>query len=150
MSFKLSLSSLKRLETCDDRLQQVALRAIAKGVIDFGVSYGWRGEREQNALFDAVPKKSKKRWPDSKHNAVDVLGEPRSLAFDLYPYIRANGKGFTPWSDPRYWHMLAGVILATAEELIVPIRWGGDWDSDTFYGDQTFDDLGHFEIKDGQ
>jgi len=142
--FKLSHGSLSLLDTCDERLQQVAIRTMSKQVIDFGISHGWRGEVLQNQLFDAG--KSKKRWPDSKHNAVDVLGEPRSLAFDAYPYVRVNGKGGIPWTDARYWYFLAGVLLTTAEEVGVKLRWGGDWDGDTDFSDQTFDDLGHFEL----
>lgn len=142
--FRFSANSLKRLETCDERLQQVAVRAMAKQIIDFGISYGWRSEREQNALFDA--RRSKLRWPHSKHNALDVLGEPCARAFDAYPYIRDGGKGFIPQTDTRYWYFLAGIIHAAAEEVGVKLRWGGDWDTDTFYGDQTFDDLGHFEL----
>jgi peptidoglycan L-alanyl-D-glutamate endopeptidase CwlK len=26
------------------------------------------------------------------------------------------------------------------------IRWGGDWDGDQDFRDQTFDDLAHFEL----
>jgi len=148
MPYTFSAASLLKLGTCDERLQQVANRALAKQLIDFGINHGWRDEKTQNALADATPPLSKKRWPDSKHNAMDVLGKPCSLAFDAYPYIRADGKGFIPWSEPRYWHYLAGIIISSAVEVGVTLRWGGDWDGDNFYGDQTFNDLGHFELKD--
>jgi len=32
--------------------------------------------------------------------------------------------------------------MAMLEEMGIPIRWGGDWDSDTEVKDQRFDDLG--------
>jgi hypothetical protein len=30
----------------------------------------------------------------------------------------------------------------------IPLRWGGDWDSDTEVNDNGFDDLVHFELED--
>ena len=43
---------------------------------------------------------------------------------------------------------MAGYIQATADKLGIKIRWGGDWDSDGDLDDQTFMDLGHFELVD--
>ena len=43
-------------------------------------------------------------------------------------------------------YMLAGHILQTAQQLNITLRWGGDWDHDFDFTDQSFDDLGHYEI----
>ena len=133
------------LDTCDERLVRVVTRALNTGLMDFGVNYGWRDKATQNALF--ATGKSKVVWPNSKHNHVDVLGNPSSLAVDVHPWIVAHGVGYIPWTETRYWYFLAGVIKQAGLLEGVPVRWGGDWDGDSYYGDQTFDDLGHFEIS---
>jgi len=42
--------------------------------------------------------------------------------------------------------MLAGVMLNAAQEMGIRVRWGGDWDGDGSTKDQTFHDLGHYEL----
>ena len=37
--------------------------------------------------------------------------------------------------------------MRVAQDLDIPIRWGGDWDSDNNLNDQNFMDLVHFELK---
>ena len=41
----------------------------------------------------------------------------------------------------------AGYVQGVAEQLGIKIRWGGDWDSDFDFKDQTFNDLVHFELR---
>ena len=49
-------------------------------------------------------------------------------------------------------YLMAGVVLAISEALLETgkithkIRWGGDWDFDQAFEDQTFDDLPHYEL----
>jgi len=49
-------------------------------------------------------------------------------------------------------YMFAGYMFMASEILLKEgkithkIRWGGDWDSDKDFKDQSFDDLPHFEI----
>ena len=44
----------------------------------------------------------------------------------------------------RFYHF-AGYVKGIADEMDIKIRWGGDWDSDNEFDDQTFHDLPHFE-----
>ncbi len=39
-------------------------------------------------------------------------------------------------------------MLAAAHDLGIELRWGGDWDRDAEFDDQTFNDLPHFELYD--
>ena len=66
------------------------------------------------------------------------------------------GKGI-PWPDkknrPRdytkdlnQFYYFAGIVIATARDLDIVLRWGGDWDRDHDLSDQSFDDLVHFEV----
>lgn len=121
--------SLARLHTCDYRLQDICKEAIK--IIDFSVLEGHRPENRQNALFHE--NKTKVMWPDSKHNDFP------SLAVDIAPYP-------IDWEDKERFYYLAGVMKGIALGKGISLRWGGDWDSDNDFSDQTFDDLVHFEL----
>lgn len=124
---KRSLSALATLHPDLQRLLQEAIKHV-----DFVVLEGHRDKVAQNAAVAAG--KSKTPWPKSKHNSKP------SLAVDIAPYP-------VSWSDRERFYHLAGFIKATAIMLGINLRWGGDWDSDGDFRDQTFDDLPHYEIK---
>lgn len=65
-------------------------------------------------------------------------------AVDVAPWIAGIG---IPWKSRSQFYFLAGFVMAKAAQLDIPIRWGGDWDSDFNVLDQSFDDLVHFEKK---
>ena len=69
----------------------------------------------------------------SKHNSFP------SLAVDVAPYP-------INWSDKERFYFFAGYVKATADQMKIKIRWGGDWDGDTKVRDQTFMDLPHYEL----
>ena len=61
-------------------------------------------------------------------------------AVDLAPYpIR--------WERTRSFDLLAGVGLGLAHKMGIVIRWGGDFNQNMDVYDESFLDLGHFEIK---
>jgi peptidoglycan L-alanyl-D-glutamate endopeptidase CwlK len=121
--------SKKKLATCDKRLQTIMNELIKQ--FDVTIVCGYRGQEEQEEAFETGA--SKLHFPDSKHNNYP------SLAVDVIPY----GTKYT--KSPPFYYM-AGLIRAIAQAQLITIRWGGDWDSDTDFYDQTFNDLGHFEI----
>jgi peptidoglycan L-alanyl-D-glutamate endopeptidase CwlK len=140
--FRFGNTSLMRLATADTRLQILAQAVMDKQLMDFSVTQGHRSKEEQDAAFALGA--SKVEWPKSKHNSVPAN------AVDLVPYpIRWGNPG-----DPHRvkaignFYRLAGIVLATARELNIPVRWGGDWDMDGDVYDQDFDDLPHFELVD--
>lgn len=133
-----SQSTLK-LETCHPTLQRIAHRALATTPVDFTIVHGFRGEQEQNALYDRGA--SKLQWPESEHNAMRD-GLPCSRAIDFAPWIH----GDIPWNDTHLFAMLAGVFFAAADHVGARLRWGGDWDLDGLTTDQTFMDWGHVEL----
>lgn len=147
-------SSKRRLATATDRLQGVFNSVIQ--IIDNAILVGHRSEPDQTAAY--AEGRSKVKWPNSKHNS-----QP-SRAIDAAPYpidwaplpsqeeLRHWTKGdLLEWAKQyaRFYY-LAGCVLGVAFEQGVPIRWGGDWDMDEDFTDQTFDDLVHFEeLEDG-
>jgi hypothetical protein len=125
--------------------------------MDFSILYGGRTNEFQLDLWsrgrrlkEGGDKWTKKDWEiinpkevvtkafpgESKHNT-----DP-SLAFDVAPYpidFASRTKVLA-----RFYY-LAGLIISCAASLGIKLRWGGDWDGDLDFEDQTFDDLGHFE-----
>lgn len=124
-----SARSKKRLQTCDIRLQNIFKELLT--FFDHTIVCGYRNEKDQNAAFKAG--NSKLRWPQSRHN------EFPSLAVDIIPYPSG-------WNEINSFYFMAGAVKAIAKRHGIKIRWGGDWSMDNDFNDQTFMDLGHFEI----
>ena len=142
-AFRFGKRSRKALVTCHHLLQYVFKTALATGLIDIAIIEGRRDKARQNRLY-AIGK-SKLQWPKSKHNVL--VSHAPSMAVDAAPYV--NGK--VSWNKDHC-IFLAGVVLATAKRLKVPVRWGGNWDMDGEpVTDQDFQDLVHYElVDDGQ
>jgi peptidoglycan LD-endopeptidase CwlK len=126
---KFSTTSLERLETCCEPLQEIMHRVIK--VYDFTILEGRRNEETQNRYYKAG--KSKLRYPRSKHNGIP------SEACDICPWP-------IDWDDIEAFCYLGGLVVATGASLGHKIRWGGNWDMDNvIMHDQKFQDLVHFE-----
>jgi len=129
--------SLERLSQVDPTLVSILDSVIEH--YDFTIISGKRDKAEQDELF--ARGLSKTPWPKSKHNfgRGGVMNAP-CLAVDIAPYP-------IDWNDTYAFCYLAGMIKQAAHEMGVRVRWGGDWDSDNeIIKDQTFQDLGHFEL----
>jgi hypothetical protein len=124
-----SNTSLKRLETCHPDIQKLMRAVIQK--VDFSVLCGHRNQEEQDQAV--ANKASKTPWPTSKHNSLP------SLAIDIAPVP-------LDWKKPQAFKDLAHIVLVTAAELGIKIRWGGDWNSNGVE-DESFYDLPHFELR---
>lgn len=124
-----SKSSKANLDTCHRLLQEVFFEVLK--TIDHTILEGHRNEQDQNHAFKLG--RSKLKWPDGKHN------KKPSLAVDATPYP-------VDFKDiPRHF-FFAGFVLATAKMMGVKIRWGGDFNGNFNFNDETFRDLVHFEI----
>lgn len=122
MANHFSSHSLKQLKTCDIALREICNRAILE--YDFSVLCGHRNEADQNYAFDSGF--SRLKFPKSKHNHLP------SLAVDIAPYP-------TLYADPVKFVELSKVIRRIADELMIPILWGGDaWGK--------FVDMPHWEL----
>ena len=118
--------SKERLRGIDARLVSV-LNELVK-IMDVTIIEGLRSEQRQEKLLKEGSTKTK----FSKH----ITGK----AVDLAPYP-------IDWNDRDRFHYMGGMIRGIAKQLNVPVRWGGDWDSDGETKDNRFDDLVHVEIK---
>lgn len=127
--FTLSQRSLERLQGLHPDLVAVVKRAIEITPIDFSVIEGVRTvERQKQLLAAGASKTMKSRHIPSSNKSG--MGE----AVDLAPII----DGQIRWDWPLF-HKLAPAVKEAANQLGVPIQWGGDW--------RTFKDGPHFEIK---
>lgn len=148
MSNRYSKTSSGRLLTCHYDLIELFEDVIS--VVDNSILCGWRSEEDQMAAFNSG--RSEAKWPDSAHNHMSV-NKPESLGIDVAPYPipeRWGELSEIPTRDEiktlhRFYHF-AGVVIGIASLRGIKIRWGGDWDGDHEFTDQTFDDLVHFEL----
>lgn len=142
--YKFSDKSKEKLLTCHKDIQ-VIMNEVIK-VYDFTVLEGHRTKEKQQEYYakglsklDGVNKKS-------KHQSSP------SMAIDIMPYA----KNFNPFTNRKVgeksFYFLAGLIYSVSERLYKEdkinhkIRWGGNWDGDKYFDDQSFFDLPHFEL----
>jgi len=138
MSFQYGKSSREKLATVTPLLRQVLENVLRMNIMDISILYGVREKAEQDKLYAA--KKSKLKWPDSKHNIQQDWWKSRAV--DAAPFI--NGKVSYNYNHCCY---LAGLVMGEANRMGIAVRWGGDWDMDgEAITDQTFNDLLHYEI----
>ena len=148
-----SAQSKAILATCHPDLIEVATSVIKR--YDFTVLRGIRSIDEQKENV-------RRRWSTTMKSEhlpfiLDDTIDPVSRAYDVAPYP-LDWK-VTPLfdDDPKEvmrvmknrcrFHEMAGIFLATGWEKGIELRWGGDWDGDHDFTDQTFDDLGHLELR---
>ena len=122
--------SRRNLNTCDKRLQDLFNEVVKH--FDCSVLVGFRDRDGQNTAYASGH--STKKWPDSKHNSKPAI------AVDVAPYP-------IDWDDRERFIYFGGFVKGCAYRMNIPLRWGGDWDSDTQLSDNKFDDLVHFEVR---
>ena len=140
-----SARSIGRLQTCAPALEVLFADVIRE--YDCVILCGHRNKADQEAAF--VAGNTKLHFPDGNHNSLP------SKAVDAAPFDPRVSGGVN-WATSkvasadraalaRFYHF-AGFVKGRAQALGIRIRWGGDWDGDTFFDDQTFNDLVHFEL----
>jgi len=124
MSFKLGKRSLAELNGVHSDLIAIVKRAIKITPQDFSVHDGIRTLEEQKQLVKSGASKTL----NSRH----ITGH----AVDLVPYI--NGKLRWEW-EPIY--QIADSVRLAANQLDIPLRWGGAWDITLTDKDDAPEDL---------
>ena len=123
-----SKSSLEKLATCHSDLQKLFNEVIKH--YDCTILEGHRSDEDQLKAFNAGKSKIKS---GGKHNHLP------SLAVDV-------GPNPINWKDKEKFYHFIGFVKATAIQLGIKIRCGGDWNGNNDLKDQTFFDLPHFEL----
>jgi len=125
-----SVASRAQLASCHPDLQRLFNEVIKHH--DCKVLEGHRNKEAQNRAF--AEGKSKLKWPNGNHNKYP------SMAVDVAPYP-------VDWNDPTRFYYFAGFVFGIASQMGIKLRWGGDWDGDLNFKNQTFFDLPHFELE---
>jgi len=139
MGYRWGVSSQRKMATIHGDLIIVLDTALSVCPFDITVVCGARSETEQTRAFEEG--RSKKKWPDSLHNCPE--SEMRSRAVDLAPWINNT----IDWTDEGSFYCLAGVMLASANLIGISLTYGGDWNNNGLTKDQTFFDLGHYQLQ---
>jgi len=158
--YKYSSSSSSKLSTCHTDLQHVFKTAILYR--DITIHWGVRDYTEQEKAVEEG--NSNTTYPFSRHNINPNAGRYCSWATDASPYPIPENWGDIPkettdpdkvnsaWLSRSEWYAFGGFIIATAEllrtqgKITHALRWGGDWNKNWKFTDQSFHDLMHFEI----
>jgi peptidoglycan L-alanyl-D-glutamate endopeptidase CwlK len=127
MTYRLSQSSLSKLEGVHPDLVKVIKRAIEITPIDFRVIEGKRTLERQKQLVARGASKTM----NSRHL---VAKNGYAHAVDIVPL---EEDGDPSWAWPDY-YPLAKAVKKAAEEVGVKIEWGGDW--------KTFKDGPHWQL----
>ena len=131
--YRYSRISRARLDTCIPELQDLFEAVLQFN--DHSIIQGYRTEKQHYTYM--LEGKTKVPYSRTYHRFNP------SKAIDVAPYpIR--------WKDQGAFYVFAGVVMTIAKEKgYAPyLRWGGDWDRDGQYNDQTFYDLVHWEWRD--
>lgn len=126
---KLSNASLQKLSQCHPDLQKLVLEVIEH--YDITVTCGYRNEVDQTEAVRTGH--SKVNFPNSKHNSLP------SLAVDIIPFP-------VDWKDRNRFFYLAGIVKVCAAQLNIKIKWGGDFNNDQIFTNDSFVDLPHFQL----
>lgn len=119
MSYKLGNRSLQNLSGVHPDLVAVVKLAISITEQDFTVIEGIRNINRQRELVKA----GKSTTMNSRH----ITGH----AVDMVPWP-------VDWNDLERFEVMSEAMKQAAEELDIPIVWGGDW--------KSFYDAPHFEL----
>lgn len=114
-------------------------------VYDCTILEGNRNQLKQDKAFREG--RSKLKWPNGKHNlmpskAVDAAPYPVDWGGPLVIKGKLNKKNLIALL--RFYHF-GGFVQGMAADRGDVVRWGGDWDGDRKFDDQSFHDLPHFE-----
>jgi peptidoglycan L-alanyl-D-glutamate endopeptidase CwlK len=118
--------SQERLKECHEKLQRLMRRVDE--IYPIQVICGYRNEADQNKAF--AEKKSKLKFPESKHN------QKPSLAVDVVPDPDRNPKTIS-WTDLTQYEIMLYAVEQIADDLNIKIKLGRDF---------SFKDFPHIEL----
>ena len=134
-------TSQQRLDTTHIDIQAICNEVIQ--YIDFSILEGTRTLEKQQEYFTDGKSKLDGINRKSKHQSFP------SLAVDVAPYpidFKNQSKARARFYFLAGYFFQASQTLFDAGEITHKLRWGGNWDNDFDFEDQTFDDLPHFEL----
>lgn len=139
--------SKERLRSVHPLLIKCAYTVVK--VFDISIAMGVRTTEEQQALYAIGRTSELDRSPVTNCDGINkkskhqIREDGLCHAIDVNPYpVDFNNK-------ERYylmWGLFLGVSQSILDHSDYKLRWGGDWDGDNEFDDQTFIDLPHIEL----
>ena len=145
--YKFGKTSQARLNTCHIDLQKICNEVIKN--IDFSVLEGARTLAKQQEYFNAKPPRTTLDGINKKSKHQVTKEKPLSTAVDVAPYpidFKNQSKARARFYFLAGYFFQASKTLFDAVDITPKLIWGGNWDNDFDFEDQTFDDLPHFEL----
>lgn len=129
-SYKLSMTSLRRLQGVHPTIILVVVRALQLSRVDFlvGRDGGLRTEQRQRELIAEGASETMKSY----HLPQD---DGMSHAVDLWPWLN----GGVPWEDVSAFREIHDSMRQAANEFGVTFEWGGYWEG--------LRDMPHFQFQ---
>lgn len=146
--------STKNLAECHDDLQRLFAEVVRHW--DCSVIDGARTllEQQKNVAKGVSQTMESKHLPqeDGKSHAADVVPfPPPNWAVIERALTALKGTAAKPGIDPEMqlarFYAFIGFVQGCAAVMKIPIRSGADWDSDRQFGDHSFVDLPHHELR---
>ena len=144
---KFGKKSLQNLEGIHPLLAKCALDVVK--IYDISVVQGVRTTEQQQDLYAIGRTKELQRKPVTKLDGVSkksnqqVKEDGLGYAIDVAPYP-------VDFALREKFYMMWGIFYAVSQDVLLgteyKLRWGGDWDGDHSFKDQSFDDLPHIEL----
>jgi hypothetical protein len=123
------IKGINKLIEIDAPLRLIVIN-VAK-IIPLQIITGYRNQVDQDKAFSEG--KSQVRYPNGAHNSNPAK------AVDIAPLP-------LDWNDTLKFYYFAGIVLGVAAQLGIKLRWGGDWNTNHDFKDNTLQDLVHFEL----
>lgn len=130
MTWKFGKQSIDNLKGVDPKLVAIAYRALELSDLDFGITEGLRTLERQKVLLAEKKTKTLKSY-HLTGKAIDIK-------------IYKNGE--ISWDIEDFAHV-SKFFMQAARELGAKITWGGDWDHDGDWKDESFRDGPHFQLE---
>lgn len=130
------------LNMCDERLRRLFHLVDKQTTVEILPSTIRTLEQQKDFFARGVSKTM-----TSKH--LITPEHPESRAVDAAPWPhRWPKEGPDKWVEWGRLYYFAGIVMRTAYDLKLPLRYGGDWNGNFELKDQNFYDGVHFELTD--
>lgn len=149
-----SAVSAANLAECHDDLQRLFTAVVKRW--DCSVIDGARTllEQQKNVAKGVSQTMESKHLPqvDGKSHAADVVPYPApkwSVIEKALASLRGTPAhpGIDPTMELARFYAFIGYVKGTADAMGIPLRQGADWDGDHDFGDHSFIDLPHHELR---
>lgn len=144
---KFGKKSEERLATCHQDLILICNEVVKS--FDISILEGSRTLKTQQKYFNSVPQRTTLDGIKNRSKHQVSQDKPKSEAVDVAPYpidFSNHHKAIARFYLMAGYFFQAAETLYEAGNITHKIRWGGDWDSDKEFKDQSFDDLPHMEL----